>query len=57
MNPYAKKVSVWTKERIAKLAADNRASRIKRYPETAQFGLVEYSEPKSAAVLQIRRKQ
>ena len=56
MNPYAKKSTVWTKERIAKLAADNRAERIKRYPETAAFGGVEYEPPKQSTVVQIRRK-
>ena len=57
MNPYAKKVSVLTKERTAKLAADNRAARIKRYPETAQFSAIEYEPPKFSAVVQIRRKR
>jgi hypothetical protein len=38
VNPYAKKKTVFTSDVIARLAIDNRAERIKRYPETAQYG-------------------
>jgi hypothetical protein len=38
LNPYAKKKTVFTKDMIAKLAMDNREARIRRYPETAQYG-------------------
>lgn len=40
-NPYAKKKTVFTQELIAKMAAENRAARIKRYPECANFGDVQ----------------
>lgn len=56
MNPYAKKVSVWTKDRIAQLAAQNRAERLKRYPETAQFDAAHY-EPQVSTVVQIRERR
>lgn len=37
-NPYKKRVKVFTPDVVAKLAAQNQESRIKRYPEIVRYG-------------------
>lgn len=54
MNPYTPKRQVLHDQWKAALSAQNRADRIKRYPQTAHYGLS--AEPvKEAVIVNIRR--
>jgi hypothetical protein len=52
-NPYEPKRQVLHPEWFASFSRKNREERIRRYPETSQYGLAQ--EPKRDVVVQIRR--
>jgi hypothetical protein len=55
---YAKKKTVFTDQFLSELAARNRAQRIAKYPETAQFVAVqaEFSVPPVSTVRKFKLK-
>jgi hypothetical protein len=50
---YAKKRTVFTTEFVADLARKNREARIKRYPETANYGDLQAEIGKKMSILSV----